>query len=184
MRVWLWAVCSAVAAAGIAGGVKVLMAHAKGPTHVLVIPSKLGGFARRARLEQQINARQLQQQVIAKSGGQASHVVSAVYEKSGGQAASAEIILFIGGHLSGVSPSGFIASFTTEFKGARAVPAAPLGGSAACVSTSGRTVVALCVWADNDTFGLLVSPTMRVAQLSPEMGMLRSGIEHVAGGPG
>ena len=37
----------------------------------------------------------------------------------GGRCANPQVILFIGGHLSGVSPTGFITSFTDQFKGAR-----------------------------------------------------------------
>ena len=55
-----------------------------GPHHVLVTPDKLGSYVRRPQLEKQMNASQLQRQVIAKSAGQASHVVSAVYEDGTG----------------------------------------------------------------------------------------------------
>jgi hypothetical protein len=168
-------------AAGIAVGVKVVLAHATGPAHVLVMPSRVDGFVRRAQLEQQINARQLQREVISRSGGQVRHVLSAVYQKNGnGHGTSPDIVLFIGGHLSGVSPSGFISSFTSEFRQARPVAAGALGGSAACASNQAGAVVALCAWADNDTFGLLVSPTLPVAELSGQMHSLRAGVEHVA----
>ena len=79
-----------------------------GPTHVLTTPDKLGTYIRRPQLEKQMNAAQLQREVIAKSAGQASHVVSAVYE-DGTSATSTQppqMILFIGGNLTGVSASG------------------------------------------------------------------------------
>ncbi len=145
---------------------------------------KLGGFVRTPQLEQQMNIGQIRRQVIVKSGGQATHVVSAVYENSAGAAGSAaqQIMLFIGGNLSGVSPSGFIASFNGQFAGARAASPGPMGGSASCVRTSGPNVVALCAWADNDTFGVLASPTMGVAQLSQQMRAIRPKVERRASG--
>ena len=42
-----------------------------------------------------------------------------------------------------------------------------LGGSAACVNAQASVPgsVALCTWADNDTFGVVASPTMTAARL-------------------
>ena len=155
-----------------------------GPLHTLVTPSKLGSYVRRPQLEKQMNAKQLQQQVIAKSAGQASHVVSAVYENSAGVSGSAppQIILFIGGNLTGVSPSGFITSFTNQFKGAQTTSAGSLGGRAACVNAQGSAAgsVALCTWADSDTFGVVASPTMGQAQLAAQMRAIRPEVERSA----
>jgi len=91
------------------------------------------------------------------------------------------VILFIGGHLSGVSPAGFITSFTNEFKGASSTGAGGMGGRAACVNAQQNVAgsVALCTWADNDTFGLVASPTMDAAQLGAEMRAIRPDVEHV-----
>jgi len=128
-----------------------------------------------------MNAKSLQQQVIAKSAGQASHVVSAVYENKAGVSRTAppQIFLFIGGNLAGVSPSGFITSFTAQFKGARATSAGSLGGQAACVDTQGSAAgpVALCAWADGDTFGVLTSPTMSLDQLAAQLRSIRPSVE-------
>ena len=90
-----------------------------GPHHVLITPEKLGSYVRRPQLEKQMNASQLQREVIAKSP-RGHHVVSAVYEDgtSATSTKTPQMILFIGGNLSGVSPSGFIASFTQQSKGA------------------------------------------------------------------
>jgi len=148
-------------------------------------PSKLGSLVRRPQLEQQMNAGQLQQQVISKSAGQASHVVSAVYENSAGVAGTSapKIILFIGGNLSQVTPSGFITSFTNQFKGAQAVSAGSLGGLASCVDAGSSAAggnVALCAWADNDTFGVVASPSMDVQHLSAQLLVVRPAVEHLA----
>ena len=182
-RVWLLA-----GAAGLAVGVVVVTAGAlllggSGPAHELVTPAKLGAYVRKPQLEQQMNAKDLQQQVVAKSAGQASDVVDAVYEANSGTAGrtSSQVILFIGGHLSGVSPAGFITSFTDQFKGASSTGAGSMGGRAACVNAQQNVAgnVALCTWADNDTFGLVASPTMDAAQLGAQMRAIRPDVEHV-----
>src|SRR5262249_15425521 len=100
VRAWLWAGAAVLAVAAAAAGVKTFLLHGRGPAHVLVIPSKLGDFVRMPNLEHQMNITRLRQQVIAKSGGQATHVVSAVYQNSAGGlgAAQQELILFIGGN--------------------------------------------------------------------------------------
>jgi len=139
---------------------------------------------RRTQLEQQMNAKALKQQVIAKSAGQASNMVSAVYENKAGVSGNAppQIFLLIGGNLAGVSPAGFITSFTAQFKGAQATSAGSLGGQAACVDARGSAAggVALCTWADGDTFGVLTSPTMNLAQLAAQMRAIRPSVERSA----
>jgi hypothetical protein len=173
------AVVVAGAAAVVESGV-----FSSGPAHVLVTPDKLGTYVRRPQLEKQMNAAQLQKQVIAKSAGQASHVVSAVYEDgtSASSTAPPQMILFIGGNLSGVSASGFIASFTQQSKGAFVTSPGSLGGSAACVNAQASVPgsVALCTWADNDTFGVVASPTMTAARLATRLRAIRPMVEHLA----
>ena len=155
-----------------------------GPDHVLITPDKMGSYVRRPQLEKQMNASQLQREVIAKSAGQASRVVSAVYEDgtSATSTKTPQIILFIGGNLSGVSPGGFIASFTQQSKGAFGTSAGSLGGSAACVNAQASVPgsVALCTWADNDTFGVVASPTMSATRLAAQLRAIRPMVEHVA----
>ena len=92
------------------------------------------------------------------------------------------MILFIGGNLSGVSASGFIASFTQQSKGAFVTSPGSLGGSAACVNAQASVPgsVALCTWADNDTFGVVASPTMTAARLATRLRAIRPMVEHVA----
>jgi len=171
-----------VLGAGAAAAVKLkLIPPSSGRSHELAVPSQLGSYVRRPQLEQQMNAPSLQRQVIAKSAGQASHVVSAVYENKAGVSGTAlpQIFLFIGGNLAGVSPSGFITSFTAQFKGARATSAGSLGGQAACVDTQGGAAgtVALCTWADSDTFGVVTSPNMSPDQLAAQMRSIRPSVE-------
>jgi hypothetical protein len=173
-----------LAVTGAGAAVALLMMRVPGQAHVLSIPARLGAFVRRPQLEQQMNVRQLRQQVIAKSDGQASHVVSAVYENGGGVpgAGQPQIMLFIGGNLTGVSPAAFIASFTSQFNGARAASPGPMGGSASCVSAraGAPSGIALCTWADDDTFGVIASPSLGFMQLSAQMRAIRPLIEHTA----
>jgi hypothetical protein len=185
-RVWLillTVVLIAVLAAGAAAAVK-LTSRGSGRSHELVAPSQLGSYVRRPQLEQETNAKALQQQFIAKSAGQASNVVSAVYENKAGVSGTAppQIFLLIGGNLAGVSPAGFITSFTAQFKGAQATSAGSLGGQAVCVDARGSAAGgwALCTWADGDTFGVLTSPTMSLSQLAAHMRAIRPSVERPA----
>ncbi len=170
----------AVLAAGAVAALK-FVSRGSSRSHILVAPSRLASYVRRPSLEQQMNARALQRQVIAKSAGQASHVVSAVYENGAGVAGTAppQIFLFIGGNLAGESPAGFISSFTAQFKGAQATSAGFLGGQAACVDARGSAAgsVALCTWADGDTFGVVASPTMTRSELAAQMRVIRPSVE-------
>lgn len=179
---WLWAGVAGLAMIAVVAVVGLFVLGGSSPGHVLVTPNKIGAYVRRPQLEQQMNAQDLQQQVTAKSGGEVSHVAYAVYEDNAGVAGSLGPILFIGGNLSGVSPSGFIASFTNEFKGARSTSAGSMGGQAACVSADANAAasVAMCIWADNDTFGVLASPTMGTAQLAARMLAIRPHVERPA----
>jgi hypothetical protein len=38
----------------------------------------------------------------------------------------------------------------------------------------------LCTWADNDTFGVVASPTMTAARLAVRLRAIRPMVEHVA----
>ena len=160
-----------------------ILSGSDGPAHVLVIPAKLGAYVRRPQLEQEVDAKQLQREVTAKSAGQARHVVSAVYEDSSGGAAgkTPQIMLFIGGNLSGTSPGAFISSFTGQSKGAQLTSAGSMPGQAACIGAQASVPgsVALCTWVDNDTFGVVASPSMNAEQLAAQMRAIRPHVEHL-----
>ncbi len=68
-----------------------------------------------------------------------------------------------------------------KYPGAHVVPAGPMGGSAACFERTTGTAdsVAMCAWSDNDTFGILVSPTLNAASLADLMVQDRPLIELV-----
>ena len=171
-----------LAAAGIAGVLKFEFPSHSGPVHAMVIPGKIGSYARTVDLEHQADVAALREKVIKMSSGQASRVVSAVYE-SGNSAAgnTAQILMFIGGHLANADPAASITSFTQQFHGAKVVSTGALGGKAACVQDgTGANSVSMCAWFDNDSFGEIVSPTMNATSLSGTMSTVRPAVEVVA----
>jgi len=149
-----------------------------GITHVLVTPTSLGSYSQAPSLARDMGAAALQKQIVAGSSGEAKHVVYAVYEDATGPAAShgPQIILFIGGNLSGTSANSFMTSFMGKLQGAATTSAGSMGGAAACVpSVGGR--LAECAWADNDTFGVVASPTLSATALASEMRTVRPLVE-------
>ena len=171
-----------VAVAAIVGIVKFEFPSHSGPAHVMTVPDKIGPYARTVDLEHQADVAALKQKVIAMSSGQASHVVSAVYESGKASAGNtAQIIMFIGGHLANADPAASITSFTQQFRGAQVVSAGALGGKAACVQDgTGANSVAMCAWFDNDSFGEVVSPTMNASALASAMRTVRPSVEQQA----
>jgi hypothetical protein len=170
-----------VAAAAITGIIKFEFPSHGGPAHVMGTPATIGTFARTVDLERQTNVAQLRDEVIKMSAGQASRVVSAVYESGNSAAGNTEqIVMFIGGHLANAAPATSVASFTQKFPGAEVVAAGSLGGKAACVEEgSSADSVSMCAWFDNDSFGEIVSPTMNSGALAKEMLTVRSAVETV-----
>ena len=172
-----------IAAAAIVGVIKFEFPSHSGPVHTMTTPAKIGTFARTVDLEHEADVNALKQKVISMSAGQASNVKSAVYE-SGNSAAgnTAQIIMFIGGHLANADPAASITSFTQQFRGAKVVSAGALGGKAACVQDgTGSNSVAMCAWFDNDSFGEVVSPTMKATALASAMQKVRPSVEQVSG---
>lgn len=167
-----------VIAAGGYGATQFLTGRS-GPVHHITTPQKLLAYTQNPELAKSLGAPQLRAEVVAKSGGEASHVVDAVYEDSTGPAAKTgpQIVLFVGGNLSG-SASSFIASFT-GMPGAFTTGSGHLGGMVACVPGTGGHP-AECAWADNDTFGLIASPTTGASALGTELRQMRPLIEHRA----
>jgi hypothetical protein len=172
-----------VAAAAIVGVIKFEFPSHSGPVHTMTTPDKIGTFARTVDLEHQADVAALKQKVISMSSGQASNVVSAVYESGKASAGNtAQIIMFIGGHLANADPAASITSFTQQFRGAKVVTAGGLGGKAACVQDgTGSNSVAMCAWFDNDSFGEVVSPTMNATALASAMQQVRPSVERVSG---
>jgi Microvirus J protein len=172
-----------VAAAAVTGILKFGFRPDDGPpAHAFTIPARIGTYVRSVDLEREASLTALPDEITKTSAGQASHVVSAVYE-SGNSAAggTAQVIMFIGGHLADADPASSVASFTRNFPAAMMVSAGPLGGQAACVESQSGTSdgVALCAWFDDDSFGELVSPTMNASELGHEVLTFRPAVEFV-----
>ncbi len=172
-----------VAAAAIAGIIKLEFPSHSGPAHTMVTPAKIGSYVRTPDMERQAKVSQLRAEVIKMSSGQASNVVSAVYESGNSAAGNTEqIVMFIGGHLANAAPASSITSFRQNFANAVVTSAGPLGGQAACVEEAAGTsdAVSLCSWFDNDSFGEVVSPTMNANSLAGVMHTMRPSVELVA----
>jgi hypothetical protein len=182
-RLWLALLGVVVAAAAaIVGILRFEFPSHSGPAHVMVTPARIGSYLRTVDMEKETKVNELRAEVIKMSSGQASNVVSAVYESGNSAAGSTEqIVMFIGGHLANAAPASSIASFTQKFAGATVVSAGSLGGKAACVEEAPGTAdsVAMCVWFDNDSFGEIVSPTMNAASLANVMRTMRPSLEPV-----
>jgi len=147
--------------------------------HALTAPAKIDAYVQEPHLAQAMQAPELQGQIVKQGAGHARNVIYAVYEDATGSAATSgpQIILFIGGNLSGSSAGAFISTFTSRLPGAVTANAGSLGGDAACVpAVDGHP--AACLWADNDTFGVLTSATLSASGLAGEMRQMRPMIEH------
>jgi hypothetical protein len=183
-RLWLALIGVIItAAAAIFGIIKFEFPSHGGPAHTMATPAQIGTYVRTMDLERQTHLAELRAEVIKMSSGQASGVVSAVYESGDSAAGSTEqIVMLIEGHLANAAPAASIASFTQKFPGATVVNAGSLGGKAACVENGAGTSdpVSMCAWFDNDSFGEIVSPTMNATSLGDVMRTLRPSVELVA----
>jgi hypothetical protein len=152
-----------------------------GPVHVIATPQQIGRYVQAPALAASMSATKLRNTIVSQSNGEASHVVAAVYQDTTGAAAKngPQIVLFIGGNLSGSSAQSFITSFIGKLPGAVTTAAGPLGGAAACVPSAAGSL-AECAWADNDTFGLVTSSTLSASALADELRQVRPQVEHRA----
>ena len=149
--------------------------------HVITVPAQLGGFAKAPTLDAG-TARALRDKIVAGAAGEVKGVVASVYEKTTGPGTSngPQIFVFIGGNLTGGgSASDFIGGFMTQLRGSFTTSAGQLGGDAACApGVNGGP--AECAWADDDTFGVIVSATLDATGLATEMQQMRPLVEHPA----
>jgi hypothetical protein len=152
---------------------------AGGVAHIVVTPPRLGAFVADPALANEMHAEALRHGIVARSHGEAKNVVDAVYQDATGHAAASgpQIMLFIGGNLSGSSANGFISSFTGQLIGAVTISPGSLRGEAACVPAAAGGL-AECAWADNDTFGVIASPTLNAVDLASELRQIRPLVEH------
>jgi len=167
---------SAIVVALAVAGFVVLRPQA---SHVISTPASLGGYVR-----QQANAtaEDLRHRIVAAAGGAVKSVVAAVYRRTTGPGTTKapQIVVFIGGNLAGgASADSLISAYISRLRGAVTTSAGQLGGQAACAPGSAGGP-AECAWADNDTFGVVVSATLNSAGLADVMRQIRPLVEHVA----
>lgn len=168
-----------VVVAGVAAVLAVDSLTGGGPAHSISTPNRLLNYVQEPSLTKGMGAAALRAEIVKKANGEARHVVDGVYEDSTSPAAKSgpQIILFVGGNLSG-SASSFISTFTGLLPSAFVINPGGLGGQAACVPGSAGHPAA-CAWADNDTFGLIASPALTATVLGKELRAIRPLVEHV-----
>ncbi len=174
---WVLFACACLIAT-LAGGFGYLLL-APQPTHAISVPGQLGGFVKSPTLDA-ATAQALRDKVVAGAAGEVKHVVAAVYEKTTGPGTSngPQIFVFIGGNITGGGSAGnFIGGFITALHGSFNTSPGVLQGDAACApGVNGGP--AECAWADNDTFGVVVSATSSATALATEMRQMRPLVEH------
>ncbi len=146
--------------------------------HAISAPATLGSYTRQ---QENATAVELKHRIVTAARGDVKNVVAAVYEQKTGPGTSAgpQVVAFIGGNLTGVaSASDLISAYMTRLHGAFTTSAGKLGGQAACAPGS-QGGPAECAWADNDTFGVVVSATLNSTALADEMRLMRPQLEHV-----
>jgi len=173
-RVLLLVTCVVVAAGAGAGYVLLRSA----PPHSIAAPPALGGYVVQPTLATSM-ALPLKNRIVSAATGKVKNVVAAAYQQgSAGAGTPAQVFVFIGGNLAGgESASSFISGMLTQLPGSFRTSAGSLGGSAACFPGS-HGAPAECAWADNDTFGVLVSATMNAQGLAAELRQMRPLVEH------
>lgn len=181
-RQWMAIGAIVVVAAGAVAGVVKFAFPGGGPAHQIVTPASVTAFTSKPDLEQQMGVPALVNKVRTLSNGQATNLASAVYQEGTvSPGSTAQIFLFIGGHLNNADPSASIASFEQQYPAAKVVPAGTMGGEAACVEVKAGTQgnAAECIWFDNDSFGQMVSSTMNTSGLQKIMVSVRPDLERV-----
>jgi len=146
--------------------------------HAISAPATLGSYTRQ---QENATAVELKHRIVTAARGDVKNVVAAVYEQKAGPGTSAgpQVVAFIGGNLTGVaSASDLISAYMARLHGAFTTSAGKLGGQAACAPGS-QGGPAECAWADNDTFGVVVSATLNSTALADEMRLMRPQLEHV-----
>ena len=173
-------VISIVAVVAIAGILK-SASPSGGVAHTVVTPAALGPYKWTPDLEKNAGLATLATSVAKISDGQTSDIRTRSYEKPALGGTAPQVLEVIAGHLPSTSPAASIVTLIQAYPGGHIVPAGPMGGSAACFEQTAGTAdgAAMCAWSDNDSFSILVSPTLSVASLANLMVQDRPLIELV-----
>jgi hypothetical protein len=172
----------AVAAAAIFLIIQFEFPSNTGPTHTLAMPSKVGATYLRTTSDDAKLAK-LRQQFVQMTHGQATDVLSGAFQAGGvATGGTPEIVMTIDAHLLHDNVATSMTDFLQVYKNAGMVPAGPLGGEAACAesATGNADNVSICAWFDDDSFGVLLSPSMNANALAGELQTFRSSVERVA----
>ena len=153
---------------------------AAAPSHTLATPQKIGTYTRDQQAEQQLGLSHGEQYLTQIDPGHVAGIVAAIYD-TGGPASSPDRVAVMAGRLVKSPLTDVIKSFTqqetAEGNAPVRVAAGLLGGQAACAGKGGSGI---CVWADRDTVGVLVSATINASSLARMMLTIRSGVEFLA----
>ena len=149
--------------------------------HTVVMSAALGPYKWAPDLEKNAGLPVLAASAAEIGGGQVSGSRARTYERPAPGEGSPQLLEVIGGRLPSTSPASSVITLIRKYPSARVVPAGPMGGSAACFEQTAGTAgsVAMCAWSDDDTFGILVSPTLNAADLANLMVQDRPLIELV-----
>jgi hypothetical protein len=170
-----------VVAAGAIAGILTSGSPGGGVAHTVVMPAALGAYRWAPDLEKNADLPVLAASAAEMGGGQVSGSRARTYERPAPAGAAPQLLDVIGGRLPSTSPASSIITLIRKYPSAHVVPAGPMGGSAACFEQTAGTAdsVAMCAWSDDDTFGILVSPTLNAADLANLMVQDRPMIELV-----
>jgi hypothetical protein len=180
-RLWVSLGVIGVVAAGAIVGILKFEFPGGGASHSVVTPAALGTYQWAPTLEKNADFQDLKGTVARMTGGQATSMVAREYEKASTGGAAPQLLDVFGAHLPNTSPASSIAALTQKYPSAQVVSAGPMGGDAACFEQEMGTPDsrAVCVWFDDDSMGVLVSPTMSAADLANLMLKDRPQIELV-----
>ena len=180
-RRWLVLGVAGVVAAGAIVGILMSGSPGGGVAHTVVMPAALGAYKWAPDLEKNAGLPVLAASAAEIGGGQVSGSRARAYERPGPGGGSPQLLEVIGGRLPSAPPASSVITLIRKYPSARVVPAGPMGGSAACFEQTAETAdsVAMCAWSDNDTFGILVSPTLNASSLANLMVQDRPLIELV-----
>jgi hypothetical protein len=173
-------VISIVAAAAIVGILK-SGSPGGGVAHTVVTPAALGPYKWAPDLEKNAGLATLATSVAKMSDGQTNDIRARAYERPAPGGTAPQLLEVIAGRLPGTSPTSSVVTLIQSHPSGHIVPAGPMGGSAACFEQTAGTAdsVAMCAWSDNDSFGILASPTLSAANLANLMVQDRPLIELV-----
>jgi hypothetical protein len=170
-RLWLSLGVTGVVAVGAMAVILTSRSPVGGVAHTVVMPTALGAYKWAPDLEKNVGLPGLAASVAEMGGGQMSSIRARTYERPAAGGAVPQLLEVIGGRPPGTSPASSVVTLIEKYPSAHVVPAGPMGGSAACSEQAAGTSdsEAICAWSDNDSFGILASPTLNAVGLADLM---------------